>query len=84
MMGMNIQDLTMDDVLSDLRINKYLIGIPAIFLFSIMCAAFNYLFAEKLIKIKLDPEVISGFFQVIGTVYAVLIGLVVYLSLIHI
>jgi len=78
MMGMNIQDLTMDDVLSDLRINKYLIGIPAIFLFSIMCAAFNYLFAEKLIKIKLDPEVISGFFQVIGTVYAVLIGLVVY------
>lgn len=67
------------NILADtLKLQYFYYGIPAIFSF---CAFIVFLqrLSHNYSRIKdLDPEIVGGFFQVIGSIYAILIGLVVY------
>ena len=66
------------EAISSLEIDRYAVGLPLIFLFSLFCGILQYLVTRSLPKNSLDPEIVGGFFQVIGTVYGILIGLVVF------
>ena len=57
---------------------KFYIGVISILLFCILAVLLQRLSRKHFEKKKLDPEIVGGFFQVIGTVYAILIGLIVY------
>ncbi len=68
----------MNEIISIIQIDRYHFGIPAVIICSLFFPALYYFISIKPIKKKLDPEVLGGFFQVIGTIYALLIGLIVY------
>lgn len=68
----------MSGILDLIQPDKFEFGIPAIFAFCALCAVFQSLTWKYAKKKRLDPEVVGGFFQVIGTIYAVLMGLIVY------
>jgi Protein of unknown function (DUF4239) len=72
------RSIMLSEIFDLISIDRYEFGIPIVFLFSASCGFSYYIISKNFTITKLDPEIIGGFFQVIGTVYAILIGLVVY------
>lgn len=65
------------NVLQQLSVDTYSSGVITIVILVILSVLFQQVMGRFFMKSIHDPEVIGGFFQVIGTLYAVILGLVV-------
>lgn len=68
----------MSELIEFIQPENFSFGVPAILVFCIVCVVLQNLSRKYGEKRRLDPEIVGGFFQVIGTIYAVIIGLVVF------
>jgi len=65
------------NIIHTFNIDHYQTGMVFIFVLVLFFVISQYVVSRFFIKKTHDPEVIGGFFQVIGTMYAVVLGLVV-------
>lgn len=66
------------EVIGSIEFYKFHVGIISIFIFCVASVVFQKISRRYIQGRRLDPEIVGGYFQVIGTVYAILIGLIVY------
>ena len=68
----------MDSITYLFKIERFCIGAPIILLICLIFVGLQSLIRSRIESKSLNPDIVGGFFQVIGTIYAILIGLVVY------
>lgn len=71
-------NLAMFGVMDMVRLEYFCVGIPFVLLLCVLSVIIQRMSRAWFEKKRLDPEVVGGFFQVVGSIYAILIGLVVY------